>query len=68
MVYDKKKLYRYYFATYWYKGNLHCMKDIFQVLCHIRKLIEVDTSRYAQVYVCQSSHKFSVTTLEQNGP
>ena len=43
------------------------MTDIFQVLCHVRKLIEGDTSGYAQVYVCQSSHKFSVTTLEQDG-
>ena len=43
------------------------MTDIFQVLCHVTKLIEHDTSRYAQVYVCQISHKCSVTTLEQNG-
>ena len=36
--------------------------------CHVEKLIERDTSGYAQVYVCQKSHKCSVTTLEQNGP
>ena len=44
------------------------MTDIFQVLFHVSKLIEGDNSRYAQVYVCQSSQKCSVTTLEQNGP
>ena len=44
------------------------MTDIFQVRCHVGKLIERDTSRYAQVYLCQSSHKCRVTTLEQNSP
>lgn len=27
----KKKLYLYDVDIYWYKSNLHCMKDIFQV-------------------------------------
>ena len=43
------------------------MTDILHVRYHLGKLIERDTSKYVQVYVCHSSHKCTVTTLEQNG-